>query len=380
MRPKVLLFVAHYLPAFKAGGAVRTLSNMVNHLSDEFEFFIVAGDRDLGDSEPFASIQIQTWQRVGLANVYYLPPSAQTVRSIAKLMDDTVHDVLYLNSFFDVHFSMKPLVAAKLWCSGKTPLVLAPRGEFSPGALQLKAKKKRCFMTLSKKSGLYDGIHFQASSEQEKQDIINALHVRAERVHVAIDLSRPFDRKDILRDTSSAEGTLRIVFLSRIAPMKNLLGALKIIRRVKRAVIFDIYGPREDAAYWDQCERNIRQMPGHANVRYCGEVQSEQVRAIFSNYDMFLFPTLGENYGHVIEEALSVGTTVLISDQTPWKNLEEDGLGWECALDDLDGFIEKIELFEVKEGRRAAVYRGVMKRLLDQSSIEANRQLFRSFV
>jgi len=380
MRPRVLVFVAHYLPAFKAGGPLRTLANMVEHLSDEFEFFIVTGDRDLGDSEPFASIETRTWQRVGLANVYYLPPSAQTVRSIAKLMNDTAHDVLYLNSFFDPQFSMKPLVAAKLRENGKTPVILAPRGEFSPGALRLKAKKKYLFMTLAKMIGLYDGVYFQASSEHEKQDIIAALHVSAGRVHVAIDLPKPLDWENVSSDFFSIDGKLRIVFLSRIVPIKNLLGALDILQGVRRDVIFDIYGPKEDVAYWEKCERRVHQMPDHVHVRYCGEVQPEQVRSVLSNYDIFLFPTLGENYGHVIEESLSAGTPVLISDQTPWKHLEDDGLGWEYSLDDMYAFVEKIESFEIRGDRRSEVRRGVMKRLLDQESIEANRELFHALL
>jgi hypothetical protein len=45
-----------------------------------------------------------------------------------------------------------------------------------------------------------------------------------------------------------------------------------------------------------------------------------------AEYDLFLFPTLGENYGHVISEALASGCPVVISDQTPWRNLEAEGI------------------------------------------------------
>lgn len=51
-------------------------------------------------------------------------------------------------------------------------------------------------------------------------------------------------------------------------------------------------------------------------------------------HHVFLFPTLGENYGHVIQEALSAGCVTLISDQPPpWQDLEESGVGASIPLD-----------------------------------------------
>ena len=60
-------------------------------------------------------------------------------------------------------------------------------------------------------------------------------------------------------------------------------------------------------------------------------------------YDLFLFPSGGENYGHVIAESLSSGTPVLISKNTPWLDLESQNLGWDIDLKDMDSFVEIIE-------------------------------------
>ena len=45
------------------------------------------------------------------------------------------------------------------------------------------------------------------------------------------------------------------------------------------------------------------------------------VHQTLSDYHLFFLPTLGENFGHAIFEALSVGVPVLISDQTPWTDV-----------------------------------------------------------
>ena len=53
-------------------------------------------------------------------------------------------------------------------------------------------------------------------------------------------------------------------------------------------------------------------------MTYHGELQPDAVVTTFARYDAFAFPTLGENFGHVIAESLSAGCAVICSDQTPW--------------------------------------------------------------
>ena len=66
---------------------------------------------------------------------------------------------------------------------------------------------------------------------------------------------------------------------------------------------------------------------------------------MFSKYDAFIFPTLSENYGHVIVESLIVGTPVIISNNTPWTDVNDFGCGGAFSLDDSMSFslmIQKI--------------------------------------
>ncbi len=51
------------------------------------------------------------------------------------------------------------------------------------------------------------------------------------------------------------------------------------------------------------------------------------------DYHFFLLPTLGENFGHVFLEALAAGCPLIISDRTPWLNLEEKQIGWDLPLE-----------------------------------------------
>ena len=63
----------------------------------------------------------------------------------------------------------------------------------------------------------------------------------------------------------------------------------------------------------------------------------------FNQYDAFLFPTLSENFGHVIAESFVCGCIPIISDQTPWTDMNEAGAGWALPLADEAGFVKAIQ-------------------------------------
>ena len=139
-------------------------------------------------------------------------------------------------------------------------------------------------------------------------------------------------------------GELRLAFLSRIAPKKNLDGALRLLQQdLKGRISYDIYGPLEVHDYWKKCEELIRSLTPNITVRHRGELQHDEVVKVLSEYDLFFFPTHGENFGHVIPEALIAGCPALISDQTPWRGLERAGVGWDIALDERDRFRQVLQ-------------------------------------
>jgi glycosyltransferase involved in cell wall biosynthesis len=382
-KPVVLTFIGHYLPSDKASGILRANVNTVDHLHDEFEFKIVTRDRDLGDKKAFDGIKLNQWQQVGNASVCYLPPCSRSPGDIYHLIKDTPHDVLYLNSFFDP-FTVYALLNRKGHRKTFKPVVVAPWGDFGWASLKQKYYKKFFFIHAAKLMGLYHDVTWRASSEFEKADIMKVMNVRPEEVHITLDL--PVKENG---NNSCGPGFvpfvhregLRIVFLSRIAPEKNLDYALKVLNKVRSRVVFDIYGPAENQAYWNGCQGLISKLPSHVKVNYRGSVKPDQVPSVLSKYDLFFLPTGGEAYGHVIAECLISGTPVLISTQTPWRDLEAAGLGWDVNLDQMDSFIaviEKLALWGPEQHRekRVVVKAGIRERLSDPTVLDTNRKLF----
>ena len=89
--------------------------------------------------------------------------------------------------------------------------------------------------------------------------------------------------------------------------------------------------------------RQIEVLPPNIQVVYKGPVENSEVVSVLATNDLFLLPTRGENFGHVIHEALRAGLVLLISDKTPWNNLCEKGIGWDLPLEKIDSFVNKIE-------------------------------------
>ncbi len=358
-RPKILTLVAFYLPGYKSGGPVRTIANMVEQLGDELDFWIIASDRDSFDVRPYPNVKVNEWNKVGKARVYYASPKKTGFNSLYRLIRATPHDVLYLNSFFNPRFAIIPLVARRLGLLPARPVILAPRGEFSPGAFKLKRRKKACYLRLAKATGLCRDIIWQASSQREAEDIQTAMGSVAKDIHVAPDLPAALSVRSGHgpRRPKQITGPLRIVFLSRITPKKNLDFALRVLKDVTVPVEFNIYGIVDDTAYWKQCQKIMAELPPSVTARYHGPIDHEIVGDVLAQHDLFFLPTRGENYGHAIFEALAAGVPALISDQTPWQDLDSSGVGWVRKLDNPTGYKQVIEEYhrakkEEKDSRR----------------------------
>jgi glycosyltransferase involved in cell wall biosynthesis len=189
---------------------------------------------------------------------------------------------------------------------------------------------------------LYKGACWHATSQEEAAEIYEIWGA-----HVPVVIARNLPAKSVteigLRRRPKQPHTLRLVFLSRISRKKNLHGAISILCGVKSGVYLDIYGAKEDAEYWDECSQLLGELPENVVAEYKGVVPLEDVIPTLSEYDAFLLPTLGENFGHVIFEALMAGCPVLLSNRTPWRNLADRKAGFDIELNQPSEFHRAIE-------------------------------------
>ena len=323
---KILCFVGYYLPDYASGGPVRSIENFVNQLSDKFDIKIVCNNHDSLDKKLFKNIKNDSWQKIGKANVFYASNRTLNYKALKNLMRETSYDILYINSFFSYRFSFLPLIIRLLKSGKDAPCVIAPRGEFSEGAIKIKFLKKQIYLLIVKLLGLHKGVFWQATSDFEKKDIIREMGNISKHIYIAPNLTPILESVNSKEVKLRKQGKLRLVFLSRISPKKNLDFILRVLLNINFPLEFTIYGPKMDLNYWKKCLNLINKLPSNIDVIIKDKVPNDQVQDIFENYDLFVFPTLGENFGHVIFECLKAGTPVLVSDQTPWQSNEIGGL------------------------------------------------------
>lgn len=334
-KPKIFLHVGTYLPGYRGGGPTQSVKNLVEALSDKYEFYIFTANHDLGVSEPYDNVNTDKWNEYDGVNIFYSSDQSKR-KNLKKILTQKKFSLIFLNSFFNTD-TIRILFMRKQF-NLNTPIILMPRGELSEGALNIKRPKKMFYLNVAKTIGLLREIHYLTTADDEYEHVQKLLIT--DKIKKVSNI--PNTEKKITLNTK-VEETLKVVFLSRITQKKNLDYALETLKNCKGNIIFDVYGTIEEEKYWEKCKKIIASLPNNITVNYKGELTNEKVISTLSNYDVFYFPTKSENYGHVISEALQASIPVLISDQTPWKNLESSSLGWVYSLSQTEKYAQKID-------------------------------------
>ena len=334
MKMKILIVMSGFFPGQKYGGPPVSVDNFCT-LMDMHECFIITHNHDMGETQVYQNIK-PGWNDRGNCNVLYLSDTEYGKQKYEEVIQEIKPDIIYLQGLFQSCI-IPCLELAKKY---QIPVLLAPRGELCKGAFKKKYKKIPYILFL-KLFHLLDHVRFQSTSEEETEAILKYLIKEEERIYFLTNI--PSIPKNRVISSKKTAGRAKFVFISRIVPKKNLLSALEYMSHVVGEVQFDIYGPIEDEEYWSVCQKAIELLPKNVVVTYKGLLNHEEVHSAFSEYDAFLFPTLSENFGHVIAEALMVGCPVIISDQTPWSDVAHVEGGWSIALDHSEQYVQAIQ-------------------------------------
>jgi len=374
----ILLFIDWYLPGYKAGGPIQSCANLVDHLKSDFNFKIITRDTDYCETQAYSNIKSNEWNKLDEnTQVYYFSTDQINKKNIHHLIAQTAFDVVYLNGVFSYFFTIVPLLYFRK--NKGHQVIVAARGMLASGALAIKKRKKQVFLKFALLLGLFRKVIFHATSEAEKQDIFQAMGPKA-IIKIAGNLSKKI-ALPAFEPRIKEKGSLKLVNIARIAPEKNLIYALELLKEVKSEVQFDFYGPVYEETYYQECKLAIEKLPQNVKASYKGVIPNSEVNSTLSSYDAMLMPTLGENFGHIILESLIAACPVIISDQTPWQNLEETKAGWAIPLNQQSKFVEVIALLaqmdtnEFKQLSHGA-YQKAKSFIENKELISSNRALF----
>ena len=204
------------------------------------------------------------------------------------------------------------------------PLVVSPRGMLAPAALKFSRGKKRLFWHLLQHRAYARAALWHATSSEEAQDIRN-FGIRAP---IAV-IPNGIDLPPIVAQHPESATCRTVLFLSRLHPKKNIPVLLEAWRRInKQAPNWQlvIAGPDErDYA----AQLKVQVANGNIQrVQFVGPVYGATKDALLQNAELFVLPTLSENFGIAVAEALASGVPAIVSKGAPWPGLETERAGW----------------------------------------------------
>lgn len=342
---KIIIFYDYFTPAKNAGGIVRSINNLISLLSKDFEFYIFTSAYDLGAAKRLEGIIYDRWSHYAdNAQVYYATKSIFLFGKVRNEIRRIQPDVIYVNGIFSPVFLIAPIMVVR---QRSTPpvIVICPRGMVQKGALSLKPIKKEIYLGLLSYFKLLHGVRWHATDKQEFEDIRNLFGSHTKIVLAFLAVDTPNVNVPQVRVLNKQPNQLRLVFLSLITEKKNLLYLLFALMKLPLDidVEFHVYGPIKDKEYWKSCLRAAALLPAHIHFEYKGTVNPENVISVIQEYHFFVLPSYGENFGHAIYESLLAGRPVIISDKTPWKDMEDKHAGFVFSIEEsrLPEYIEK---------------------------------------
>ena len=334
-RAKILITIDWFLPGTASGGPVRSYTNLIEHLKDDFEFYIITRNTDYGSNTPYQNIIPNTWTPFNAyTKIYYISTTELNKSHLKQIINTVQFDIAYINGIYSWYFSILPILLLKKM---QKPIIVSARGMLNPQAFSVKGKKKKVFLTLSKILGFYNKVSFHATNRDEALHIKNKINKKA-NVTIAPNLPRKVQHQ--FQHKTTKQEPVRFVNIARISVEKGTLTLLEVLKFIKQPLVLHLYGAIHDLSYWKACETIISQLPKYIEVVYKGVVPSEDVPKTLRQYDYFTMLSEGENFGHAILEAFSAGLPVLISNRTPWTKLEAQGLGWDVDISNQNDIIK----------------------------------------
>lgn len=338
-RPVILLFTDWYYPGYKAGGPIQSCVNLVRAMASEYRFYVITSDRDLDSETAYDQVPLNQWTSgIFGEQVFYASPGFINRKWLKQLFEQYPGSRIYLNSMFSLPFTLLPVLVSGQFRNSR--IILAPRGMLHPGALGLKSGKKKIFLRIFRWLGWHKRICFQATTEEEAGYIMQHLPGAAIRVVGNI----PAFREQKPPALKKVSGELKLLFLGRLHPTKNLDYVLNLLRRNWEGRIeLKLIGEPGPADYIEKCRTLMKELPPDVQVREYGSLPQQGSFEKILEAHALVLPSRGENFGHAIFEAMISGKPVLISDRTPWRKLEAQQAGWDLPLEMPEQFAGAIE-------------------------------------
>lgn len=378
---KIIIFNGYYYPSKNCGGPITSIENIVNTCCDEFEFYIICYNHDFNDKTPF-NVELNKWIKVGNASVMYVEQGYldYSFKRIRGLLQSLQPDLIWFSGILTPNNKIvTAYIAKRIGC----PVLFSPRGELSAERVKIKGYKKIPYLRLIEKLGIYNHCFFHGTSDDEIEGIHKYFNPDKKHIFRAANIS--IAQQPEMVKINKNKGELKVLFFSRIHEVKNLLFGVQCLSKCKNTIVFDVYGPIESESYWNACVEIAKNAPSNIKMNYGGILDYTNKSMTIQQHHCFLFPTLNENYGHVIAESLANSRPIILSKgTTPWDDLNGKA-GIVIDLSNPDGFTKALDhIAEMDQVEFNALVNETKQYFVDKTAdddaVEKHKYMFNSII
>lgn len=354
----ILIFTDYYIPGYRAGGPVQSVYNLAVLLKREYHIKVVCRDRDLNEKAAYSGIETGDWTHIEERHeVMYLPAERKSLKKILSLIRENREHIVYINGLYSFYFSLFPVLCCMVLNIRR--VFIQVRGMLHKSALSVKPVRKQVFLAFARGFGLYRSYTMLASGEEEAVQIRKAIGKANVLLAPNVPLM-PETEVPPAREFRKKNGVVSFLYVGRIAPEKNPLALLEAIKELNTPCIITFCGTGLNEAFMLSFINMLNSLPGHITATHIPFVPHHKVTELMHEHDIFVMPSLGENFGHAIFEAFVSAMPVIIGNNTPWKDAEETGAGYavdpmnrEELVQALRNFTEMNEEEYTRAGRAA---------------------------
>ena len=203
------------------------------------------------------------------------------------------------------------------------PFMVCPRGMLSAWALGFRAWRKRLAWLFYARRDLDTACAFHVTSLQEAEEV-RRLGLRQPVVVAPNGVEIP----PAINHATQKKGTRSVLFLSRIHPKKGLVHLIEAWSRLRPSGWRVIVAGPAEPGHLAELKRRLRGAGLEADFEFPGPVEGEAKWTLYRQADLFVLPSLSENFGLVVAEALASGCPVITTQATPWEELATHRCGW----------------------------------------------------
>jgi glycosyltransferase involved in cell wall biosynthesis len=241
-------------------------------------------------------------------------------------------DVVHLTATYSF-----PTIPTLLVCRIlRKPLVWSPRGALQRWQGTTRARAKSIWERLS--NALCDPrrVVLHTTSEEEKDESWPRLPRTQPRViHNGVNLP------GLNGGRSQRNGSLRLLYLGRLHPIKGIENLLRALAQIKGEVTLTLCGDG-DLHYRRSLESLVSELSLVGRVTFHGAIDEATKARHFHEADLCVVPSFKENFSLVVAESLSYAVPVVVGDGTPWKQVDQIGCG-RCVQNSPDELAKAIE-------------------------------------